>query len=134
MRSALQFLQDMDSYYGQIARPSSNKRFQRRSSGSSEECPEDEECEPGLSRFMLLQASDDSIARLSRPRFGKRSEGSVPTDPRFILLQGSDDSIARLSRPRFGKRSEGALMAIPNPPEMYIYGGPGGGPAFYKPR
>jgi len=164
MRSALKFLQDMDSYYGQIARPSLNKRYLRRSIRSSEECPEDEECEPGLARFMLLQTSDDSVSRLSRPRFGKRSDAGVPTDPRFMLLQGSDDSvsrlsrprfgkrsdadagvptdsrfmllqgsddsISRLSRPRFGKRSEGGLMTIPNPPDLYIYGGH----SFYLPR
>ena len=82
-------------------------------------------------RFMLLQGSDDSVSRLSRPRyfctltpiihplhylsrpfilkriydsrFGKRSDADagVPTDSRYMLLQGSDDSISRLSRPRY---------------------------------
>merc|ERR1711935_905960 len=101
MRSALKFLQDMDSYYGQIARPRSRK----------DDCPDDMECDPGWSRFILLQGNDDSVSRLSRPRFGKRSELSA-SDQRqsdieaFMRLQGADDSVSRLSRPRFGKRSD----------------------------
>merc|ERR1712086_592180 len=101
MRSALKFLQDMDSYYGQIARPRSKK----------DDCPDDMECDPGWSRFILLQGNDDSVSRLSRPRFGKRSEVSA-SDQRqsdieaFMRLQGADDSVSRLSRPRFGKRSD----------------------------
>merc|ERR1712008_577130 len=102
MRSALKFLQDMDSYYGQIARPRSKK----------DDCPDDMECDPGWSRFILLQGNDDSVSRLSRPRFGKRSEVSA-SDQRqsdikaFMRLQGADYSVSRLSRPRFGKRSDG---------------------------
>ena len=57
---------------------------------------------------MLLQGTDDSVSRLSRPRFGKRSgtNGAEidPSDPRFLQLQDTDDSVSRLSRPRFGKR------------------------------
>merc|ERR1712172_412472 len=90
MRSALKFLQDMDSYYGQIARPRSKK----------DDCPDDVECDPGWSRF--------------------------------ILLQGNDDSVSRLSRPRFGKRSEPGVVVVPNPSEMYTWGGPGGGPVFIR--
>merc|ERR1711971_353011 len=98
MRSALKFLQDMDSYYGQIARPRSKK----------DDCPDDMECDPGWSRFILLQGNDDSVSRLSRPRFGKRSDMKVQSqsDKRFVTLQGADDSVSRLSRPRFGKRSD----------------------------
>merc|ERR1712228_698338 len=89
MRSALKFLQDMDSYYGQIA----------------------------------------------RPWFGKRSDS---TDQKqsdmeaFMRLQGADDSVSRLSRPRFGKRSDPGVVVVPNPSEMYTYGGPGGGPVFIR--
>jgi len=84
MRSALQFLRDMDNYYGQIARPSSDvkrsdddliQRYRRvpfnylkRSSG----CLDDDECS-NLVRFLALQTADTSFTRLSRPRFGKRS-------------------------------------------------------------
>merc|ERR1711935_357234 len=159
MRSALKFLQDMDSYYGQIARPRSKK----------DDCPDDMECDPGWSRFILLQGNDDSVSRLSRPRFGKRSDMKVQSqsDKRFILLQGADDSVSRLSRPRFGKRSDSTdqkqsdmeafmrlqgaddsvsrlshprfgkrsdpgVVMVPNPSEMYTYGGPDGGPVFIR--
>merc|ERR1711971_330435 len=125
MRSALKFLQDMDSYYGQIARPRSKK----------DDCPDDMECDPGWSRFILLQGNDDSVSRLSRPRFGKRSDS---TDQKqsdmeaFMRLQGADDSVSRLSRPRFGKRSDPGVVVAPNPSEMYTWGGPGGGPVFIR--
>jgi len=110
MRSALKFLQDMDSYYGQIARPS-NPLLKRQSPAGSEECPDDTDCDPGLSRFILLQGNDDFVSRMARPRFGKRSDSTAakaqnPSDQRFMLLQGTDDSVSRLSRPRFGKRSD----------------------------
>merc|ERR1711962_809524 len=55
----------------------------------------------------MLQGVDDSVSRLSRPRFGKRSDSSQSdSDQRFVMLQGADDSASRLSRPRFGKRSD----------------------------
>merc|ERR1711935_798290 len=128
MRSALKFLQDMDSYYGQIARPSSNyRKFQRRSASSDSDCPDESECGPEWNRFVALQGADDSVSRLSRPRFGKRSDSSQSdSDPRYEMLQNVDDSFSRLSRPRFGKRSDG-LVVVPNQSDMYVYGGPSGG-------
>merc|ERR1712109_101724 len=110
MRSALKFLQDMDSYYGQIARP---RKIHRRSVGS-EDCPDESGCGPEWKRFVMLQGADDSVSRLSRPRFGKRSDlGQADSDSsqsdsssRYVMLQGVDDSVSRLSRPRFGKRSD----------------------------
>merc|ERR1711962_255039 len=156
MRSALKFLQDMDSYYGQIARP---RKIHRRSVGS-EDCPDESGCGPEWKRFVMLQGADDSVSRLSRPRFGKRSDSSqsdsdsryallqgtddsasrlsLPrfgkrsdssqsdSDQRFVMLQGADDSASRLSRPRFGKRSEG-LVVVPSQFDQYVYGSPSGG-------
>jgi len=157
MRSALKFLQDMDSYYGQIARP---RKFQRRSASSDSDCPDESECGPEWNRFVTLQGADDSVSRLSRPRFGKRSDSSQSdSDPRYVMLQNVDDSVSRLSRPRFGKRSDSSqsdsdpryvilqnvddsvsrlsrprfgkrsdgLVVVPNQSDMYVYGGPSGG-------
>merc|ERR1712083_970364 len=46
------------------------------------------------------------------------------------FLQDMDSYYGQIARPRFGKRSEGGLMTIPNPPDLYIYGGH----SFYLPR
>merc|ERR1711879_345877 len=93
MRSAIKFLQDMDSYYGQIARPSFNKRWprqklmnyfntrNRRSEG--EECPENiVDCD-NFMRFYWLQNADSAISRLNRPRFGKRG-GNQDLGERYL--------------------------------------------------
>ena len=56
--------------------------------------------------FAKWQDTDDSVSRLSRPRFGKR-ETLANTFPKksdveaFMRLQGVDDSLSRLSRPRY---------------------------------
>jgi len=119
MRSALKFLQDMDSYYGQIARPRAKRsiedgnypsnsnnqlypdnwlHYKRSSDGGN--CIGEDCAQP---RFMWLQNTDESIAR-----FGKRNSEEDEEDPnRFMTLQNVENAVARFSRPRFGKRSSG---------------------------
>merc|ERR1711971_559904 len=59
--------------------------------------------DPELARYEAMQNADDTLSRLSRPRFGKR-DTPEPELTRYEAMQNADDTLPRLSRPRFGKR------------------------------
>merc|ERR1712204_53382 len=62
------------------------------------------------------------------------SPGNNYGDMRSALkfLQDMDSYYGQIARPRFGKRSDPGVVMVPNPSEMYSYGGPGGGPVFIR--
>merc|ERR1739838_619852 len=126
--ASLEFLQKLYNQYGLDIDQSlyNNVRIQRRSS-SIQDCPEGQDCTPDMTSFMIVQGAANSVSRLSRPRFGKRSGGEedslsnqyfanrmgkrgevTPSQADFLLLQDADEALSRLNRPRFGKREDGS--------------------------
>ncbi|XP_076068451.1 uncharacterized protein LOC143040891 [Oratosquilla oratoria] len=91
MADALKYLQELDKYYSQVARPSTR----------SIRAPTTQllAMEKAL-RYLQLQELGKLYSERSRPRFGKRSEG--PTSPlsNDALLEASERLLENLRRRR----------------------------------
>jgi len=114
--ASLEFLQKLYNQYGLDIDQSlyNNVRIQRRSS-SIQDCPEGQDCTPDMTRFMILQGAANSVSRLSRPRFGKRSGGEEDSLSNQYFAnrfgkRGDDESFVNLQNPsddsRMGKRGD----------------------------